>query len=51
MNTTFDFTDIAALFNVATAAPAQHPTSPDVRELSAIEVAGIGGGEGISLWG
>lgn len=51
MNTNQDFADIAALFNVTTESGAAKPALPDARELTCIEVAGIGGGEGISLWG
>ena len=48
---TIDFADIAALFSNATAtAPTVH-TDRDTRELTALEVAGIGGGEGVSAWG
>jgi len=48
---TIDFADIAALFNVSTAVPEAGVSGTPLRELSGPEIAGIGGGEGVSMWG
>jgi len=47
-----DFAEIAALFDV-TAEPTigQQVGGQALRDLSACEIAGIGGGEGVSMWG
>ncbi len=46
-----DFADIAALFDVSTDEAIQRTQINAVRDLSVCEIAGIGGGEGVSMWG
>lgn len=46
-----DFADIAALFNVAADATEALISTGPVRELTGFEIAGVGGGEGVSMWG